>query len=288
MNALEKYNLIVDEDTLKNDLDQLKKAAHESKDSSLYAKMLNLIDLTTLTEIDNEEKIVDMCTKVNAFEENFADLPNVAAICVYPSMVKYVKKHLKEDNINIASVGGGFPASQTFIEIKTEECKRAVEEGADEIDIVIPVGEFLAGKEDLVFQETKAIKEAIGDAHLKVILETGDLTPEQIRKTSLLAMEGGADFIKTSTGKVEVSATHEAMHIMCTAIKDYYDKTGRMVGIKPAGGIREADDALVYYHIVGSILGDKWLNNKWFRFGASSLANSLLQVIREDNKLKFF
>ncbi len=288
MNLLEQYDLSVDQSTMKSDIVQIKDAAQKAEDSSLYAKMLNLIDLTTLTELDNEIKIIDMCNKVNAFEENFSDLPNVAAICVYPSMVKYVKKHLKEKNINIASVGGGFPASQTFIEIKTEECKRAVEAGADEIDIVIPVGEFLAGKEELVYQETKAIKEAIGDAHLKVIIESGDLTPNQIRRTSLLAMEAGADFIKTSTGKVDVSATHEAMHIMCTAIKDYYDKTGRMVGIKPAGGIREAEDALVYYHIVGSILGDKWLNNKWFRFGASSLANSLLQVMREDDKLKYF
>lgn len=279
MKNLEKYALKVDAADVKAELEKIKTTARANQNNETYKSIFNLIDLTTLTETDNEPLIEKMCEKVNKFNAQHHDMENVAAICVYPSMVGYVKKYLKTPGINIASVGGGFPASQTFTEIKTLECKMAVDAGADEIDIVIPVGEFLNGNDTLVYNETAAIKKAIGEAHLKVILETGDLTADQIRKTSLITMEAGADFIKTSTGKVAVSATHEAMYIMCAAIKDYYNETGRMVGIKPAGGIREADDSVIYYEIVKTVLGEKWLNNKWFRIGASSLANSLLHKI---------
>lgn len=287
MENLKNYKLDVDIVNVQSKLQTIKANSANNCNKDGYKKIFNLIDLTTLTETDNEKGIEKMCTQVNNFSANYSEMNNVAAICVYPAMVGYVKKHLKTANINIASVGGGFPASQTFTKIKVEECKMAVDAGANEIDIVIPVGEFLAGNDQLVSDETAEIKKGIGSAHLKVILETGDLTPQQIRKASLLAMEAGADFIKTSTGKVAVSATHEAMYIMCEAIKDYYEATGRMVGIKPAGGIREADDAAIYFEIVKTVLGDKWLNNKLFRIGASSLANSLLQKI-EGTTEKYF
>lgn len=279
MKNLKNYELNVNVEKTNTELEKIKNKVSSNLNKDTFKKVFNLIDLTTLTETDNEALIEKMCTKVNDFKSKHSEMDNVAAICVYPAMVGYVKKHLKKPDINIASVAGGFPASQTFTEIKTAECKMAVDAGANEIDIVIPVGEFIAGNEQLVFDEVMAIKKQIGDAHLKVILETGDLTPNQIRKTSLIAMEAGADFIKTSTGKVAVSATHEAMYIMCEAIKDYHNTTGRMVGIKPAGGIREANDSAIYYEIVKTVLGERWLNNQWFRFGASSLANSLLHEI---------
>lgn len=288
MEILQKYDLSVDTNVVAEKIDSVKRKASSGGNQTTLNAILNMIDLTTLTEIDNEGKIQGMCIKVNQFSQHYSDASNVAAICVYPSMVPYVKKHLKIENIGIASVGGGFPASQTFISIKEEECKMAVEAGATEVDIVIPVGEFLAGNDQVVFEETKRIKSAIGKAHLKVILETGDINAEQIRRASLLAMEAGADFIKTSTGKVSVSATHEAMAIMCDAIHDYYKQTGRKVGIKPAGGIREVDDALVYYGIVENTLGETWLNNELFRFGASSLANKVLQALAKDDSVQYF
>jgi deoxyribose-phosphate aldolase len=288
MDVLGKYNLAVTLDKVKADIEQWKSQVNAIKSEDVLSTCLNLIDYTTLTELDNEPKIIEMCEKVNHFAGQYSSYKNVAAMCVYPSMVPYVKKHLKAPKVNIAAVGGGFPASQTFTSLKVDECKMTVEAGANEIDIVIPVGEFLNGNDQLLFEETKAIKEAIGTAHLKVILETGDLNPVQIRRASLLAMEAGADFIKTSTGKVAVSATHEAMHIMCEAIADYYKETGRKVGIKPAGGIRETDDAIVYYLIVKNILGEDWLNNELFRFGASSLANSILQDLTKDSELNYF
>lgn len=288
MELINKYNLSVDTEKVQSDIENWKAQVESFKTKEILTQCLNLIDYTTLTELDNEPKIIEMCNKVNQFPAQYSNYKNVAAMCVYPSMVPYVKKHLKTPKINIAAVGGGFPSSQTFTSIKADECKMAVAAGADEIDIVIPVGEFLNGNDKLLFEETKAIKEAIGNAHLKVILETGDLNSEEIRRASFLAMEAGADFIKTSTGKVAVSATHEAMHIMCEAISDYYKETGRKVGIKPAGGIRASNDAIVYYLIVKNILGNDWLNNELFRFGASSLANSILQDLAEDETLKYF
>jgi len=207
-------------------------------------------------------------------------MPNVAAICVYPLLVPVVKKHLTASNVGIASVAAGFPASQTFLDVKTLECKRAVIEGATEIDTVITLGEFLEGNYDYTYREVAAEKEACEDAHLKIILESGSLrSMKEIRIASLVSMEAGADFIKTSTGKTEPAATPEAVYVMCCAIRDYYQKTGRMVGIKPAGGIITASDALIYYQIVKTVLGEKWLNNRWFRLGASRLANNLLTDI---------
>jgi len=207
-------------------------------------------------------------------------MPGIAAICVYPTLVSVVKEKLDNPLVNIASVGGGFPASQTFTNIKLMEIEQAIAQGAEEIDIVLPVGKFLGNDLEYVEYEIQVIKERIGTVHLKVILETGSLKDYAlIRKASFLAIMSGANFIKTSTGKVSPGATPEAMVVMCQAIKDYYNKTGKKIGIKPAGGISDTQTALLYYAIVEEILGDDWLNSERFRIGASRLANSLLAEI---------
>ena len=201
----------------------------------------------------------------------------MAAICVYPELVAVVKDKLDNPLISVAAVGGGFPASQTFTNIKVMEIEQAIEQGAEEIDIVMPVGKFLMDDVDYVDYEIQVIKQRMGPVHLKVILETGSLKElSLIRKASLLAIGAGADFIKTSTGKISPGATPEAMIVMCTAIKDYYNRTGRKIGVKPAGGISDTHTALLYYHIVKEILGKEWLNPERFRIGASRLANRIL------------
>ncbi|WP_282015744.1 deoxyribose-phosphate aldolase [Marinifilum flexuosum] len=253
---------------------------------SLYSvenlkKNFSLIDLTTLNSTDTHERAKSFADNVNNFRNDF-DMPNVAAICVYPYQVPTLNENLKAEGVNIASVAGVFPSSQSYIEVKALECKMAVEKGADEIDIVISIGAFLAGDYQTVFDEIVAQKEACGKGHLKVILETGELkTATNIRTASILAMEAGADFIKTSTGKVPVNATLEAAHIMTQAIAEYHEKTGRMVGFKPAGGISTAKDAIEFYSISNRNLGEKWLNNEYLRIGASSLANNLLTEIHK-------
>ena len=278
----------ITDEQVKQEMEQLLSAHFEENNTlEVYKRCFNSIDLTSLKETDTEEEIRSMVEKVNNFEENFPDIPNVGAICVFPSMVSTVKATLTEP-IGIAAVSAGFPASQTFIEVKVAETAMCVMEGATEIDVVISVGKFLAGKYDEVFEELTEIKSACRDAHLKVILETGALkTAANIKKASVLAMAAGADFIKTSTGKIPVAATPEATFIMCTAIKEWNEKTGAKVGYKPAGGIATAEDAVKHYTLVKEILGDEWLNNKMFRFGASSLANKLLSSIRQE-EVKYF
>ena len=278
----------ITDEQVKQEMEQLLSAHFEENNTTeVYKRCFNSIDLTSLKETDTEEEIRSMVEKVNNFEENFPDIPNVGAICVFPSMVSTVKATLTEP-IGIAAVSAGFPASQTFIEVKVAETAMCVMEGATEIDVVISVGKFLAGKYDEVFEELTEIKSACRDAHLKVILETGALkTAANIKKASVLAMAAGADFIKTSTGKIPVAATPEATFIMCTAIKDWNEKTGAKVGYKPAGGIATAEDAVKHFTLVKEILGDEWLNNKLFRFGASSLANKLLSSIRQE-EVKYF
>ena len=241
---------------------------------------LSLIDLTTLNSVDTQAKGARFAENVNNFNANFPDLPNVAAICVYPSLVKTVASTLKCPGVGVASVAACFPASQSFIEVKELECRMAVEAGATDIDIVISQGAWLAGDVQTVFDEIKAIRKAVGNAHLKVILETGVLrSPEDIWNASIVAMEAGADFIKTSTGKLEPAATPEAIYVMCEAIKAYAAKTGRKVGIKPAGGMTVSEDALLYMAIVEAVLGADWLNNRMFRLGASRMANNILSDI---------
>ena len=278
----------ITDEQVKQEMEQLLSAHFEENNTTeVYKRCFNSIDLTSLKETDTEEEIRSMVEKVNNFEENFPDIPNVGAICVFPAMVSTVKATLTEP-IGIAAVSAGFPASQTFIEVKVAETGMCVMEGATEIDVVISVGKFLAGKYDEVFEELTEIKSACRDAHLKVILETGALkTAANIKKASILAMAAGADFIKTSTGKIPVAATPESTFIMCTAIKEWNEKTGAKVGYKPAGGIATAEDAVKHYTLVKEILGDEWLNNKLFRFGASSLANKLLSSIRQE-EVKYF
>jgi deoxyribose-phosphate aldolase len=223
-----------------------------------------------------------MCEKVNGFETSFPGYKNVAAICVYPSFVELVKNTLNNKKFNIASVTGGFPSSQTFIAVKLAETTIAVEKGATEVDMVISVGKFLEKDYQKVSDEIVLIKTAAGKAHVKVILETGAIPSyNEVYLASMLAMEAGADFIKTSTGKMEPAATPEAVFVMVNAIKEYVSKTGRMVGIKPAGGVVTPEQALVYFTIVKDVLGEKWLNAEYFRLGASRLANNLLSKIQE-------
>lgn len=242
--------------------------------------LFSLIDLTSLNTQDTEKDIEIMCLRVNEFSNHFPGIENVGAICVYPSLVAAVKQHLTATSVGIASVSAGFPSSQTFLKVKELECKMAVEAGATEIDIVISVGKYLANDLSSMKSEISRIKKAIPQVKLKVILETGLLPgPQDIYRASVTSLEAGADFIKTSTGKVHPAATPEAVLVMCHAIKEYFHKTGKKAGIKPAGGISTANDALEYASIVQSVLGENWLNPGLFRIGASRLANHLLSDI---------
>jgi deoxyribose-phosphate aldolase len=241
---------------------------------------LSLIDLTTLNATDTVEHVRNFTQKVNDFPAHFEELENVAAICVYPNMVSTAETTLQLPEVNIAAVAGGFPSSMTFTSVKVQETKLAVKAGADEIDIVLALNHFLAGEYQKTHDDISAIKACLGDIPLKVILETGALkTPENIWKASLLAINAGADFIKTSTGKTEPGATLMAAYIMCSAIKWHYEETGEKIGFKAAGGIVTPGDALQYFSIVKEILGEEWLTPKLFRIGASRLANNLLSDI---------
>lgn len=268
---------------------EVKSKVQDYKRKNILIDILNLIDLTSLNGTDTIGKIKSMTEKVNNFSKEFPKYKNVAAICVYPALVPVVKENLIDKSVKIAAVGAGFPASQTFLSVKAAECDLTVQKGADEIDIVLSLGSFLEKDLEKTAYEVKIIKSAIKEAHLKVILETGELkTIENIFLASLLSMEAGADFIKTSTGKTSISATPEAVYTMCSAIKTYYLKTGRKVGIKPSGGMTVAEDALLYYLIVNEVLGEEWLNNKLFRIGASRLANNLLKdILSFDKKTDF-
>ena len=276
------YDCNLNDDDIKNDIDRII-AAHyaENNNKEVYKQCLSQIDLTSLNGTDTDAEIIAMVEKVNGFKAAYPTLPNVGAMCVYPSLVPVVKAHLTE-NIGIAAVSAGFPASQTFIEIKVAETGMCVMEGATEIDVVISIGKFLEGKYQEVSEELSEIKAACREAHLKVILETGALkSASNIKKASILSMASGADFIKTSTGKIPVAATLEATYIMCQAIKEWFEKTGVKISYKPAGGIVTTEDAVKHYTLVKEILGAEWLNNTMFRFGASRLANNLLSSIEE-------
>ncbi len=282
------YDCNINDDAVKADIDRIIAENYKANDTvEVYKQCLNQIDLTSLNGTDTDAEIIAMVNKVNNFKSAFPHLPNVGAICVYPVLVPVVKEHLKEP-IGIAAVSAGFPASQTFIEIKVAETAMSVMEGATEIDVVISIGKFLENKFEEVFEELTEIKAACREAHLKVILETGALqTGSKIKKASILAMSAGADFIKTSTGKIPVAATLEATYVMCKAIKEWNEKTGVKVAYKPAGGIVTTDDAVKHYTLVKAILGNEWLNNSMFRFGASRLANNLLTSI-EGKDVKYY
>ena len=261
---------------------------HENDTPEVKKFLLGSVELTTLKTTDSEESVMAFTEKVNQFDDAYPDLPHVATICVYPNFAKTVAETLEVDGVEIACVSGSFPSSQTFTEIKIAETALAIKDGATEIDMVMPVGKFLSGNYEDVADEIAEMKAVCGEHKMKVILETGCLkTASNIKKAAIIAMYGGADYIKTSTGKVEPAATPEAAYVMCQAIKEYYEKTGIQIGFKPAGGLNSVMDALIYYTIVKEVLGKEWLTNQWFRLGTSKLANLLLSEIlgREE---KFF
>jgi len=258
---------------------QTRSIKNEAKHQGLKM-VLNMIDLTTLEGKDTPGKVRQMCYKAHHLHDTHSGIPSVAAVCVYPTMVGIAKEALKNTSVKVASVSTAFPAGQSSMEVKLTDTRLAVDLGADEIDMVISRGKFLAGDYAFVFDEIAAIKEACGPARLKVILETGELsTLDNVRKASEIAILAGADFIKTSTGKIQPAATMQVTYTMLMAIKDHYDKTGHMVGMKPAGGISTSKLALHNLVMVKEILGSAWLSNEWFRFGASSLANDVLMQL---------
>lgn len=270
-------------------VEKARKAAVRNNNPEVWKVCHSAIDLTSLTETDSVDSIAAFVKKAVEFGAKYPHIPNVATICVYPLFVDTAGIGVEGSDIGVTSVAGGFPASQTFLEVKMLEIAMAVEGGADEIDIVINVGEMLTGEYDRMANDIEIMRAEAGpDVVFKAIIESGALgTPELIRGASLLSMFAGADFVKTSTGKIPVAATPEAAVVMCTAIKDYYVQTGRRVGFKAAGGVRTAEDASLFYTIIETILGKEWLTPSLFRIGASSLANNLISAI-EGRDIKYF
>lgn len=262
-----------------SELGELREIAAKNSTNQMFEKALSCIDLTTLNSTDTIRSVAAFTEKVNRFPEAFPGISNVAAICVYPNMAQTVENTLKVPNVKIAAVAAGFPSSMTFTKVKIEEVSLAVAAGANEIDIVLPLWAFLDGDFETCSNEISAIKKAIGNAHLKVILESGVLNVDQIWQASMLAIGAGADFIKTSTGKLPQAASPEAAFVMCLAIKQHFEETGQKIGFKPAGGIVTPENAMLYLTIVQEILGNDWLTPELFRIGASRLANNLLEKI---------
>ena len=281
--ALNKYNTDLKDDEVTYATNNiLNKYQHENNTKDVKKFLFNCIDLTSLKCTDSDESILKFTEKVNEFVDKYPDLKNVAAICVYPNMAEIVNDGLEADDVKIACVSGGFPSSQTFTEVKVAETAMAIHAGADEIDIVMPVGKFLSGDYESMCDEIEELKAVCGDKTLKVILETGALkSPENIQKAAILALYSDADFIKTSTGKGYPGATPEAVYVMCQTIKKYHSITGRKVGIKVSGGVRTAEEAVRYYTIVKEILGNDWLTKELFRIGASSLVEDIERRLGE-------
>ncbi|MDU1904919.1 MAG: deoxyribose-phosphate aldolase [Dysgonomonas sp.] len=282
LDALKQYNTNLNDADIKEKVEKIiAEKFQENNTQEVYKKLYSCIDLTTLNTTDTKEDVWKFTEKVNDFEGSRSDIDNVAAICVYPNFAETVKEALTAQNVKIACVSGGFPSSQTFPEVKVAETALAVANGADEIDIVLNLGFFLEESYQELAEEISEIKHACRDAHLKVILETGALkTASNIMKASILSLYSGADFLKTSTGKVYEGATLEAAYIMCTAIKEYHQKTGIKAGFKASGGISTTEDAVKFYTVVKEVLGEEWCNNELFRIGASRLANNLLDGIK--------
>ena len=287
--ALAKYNTNINDEEVRQAVKKIiAEKVHENDTPEVKRFLMGSIELTTLKTTDSDDSVLAFTEKVNQFDEAYGELPHVATICVYPCFAKIVSETLEIDGVEIACVSGSFPSSQALIDVKVIETQLAIKDGATEIDIVMPVGKFLSGDYEGVCDDIQQMKEACGDHAMKVILETGCLkTAENIKKASILSMYAGADYIKTSTGKLEPAATPEAAYVMCQAIKEYYDETGIQIGFKPAGGINSVMDALIYYTIVKEVLGEKWLTNKWFRLGTSRLANMLLSELL-GKETKFF
>ena len=288
--ALEKYNCEVsDAEVVAAVKKIIEEKVPENNTPEIKRFLFGSIELTTLKTTDSDESVMAFTDKVNKFDAEYPALPHVATICVYPCFAKIVHDTLEVEGVEIACVSGSFPSSQALIEVKVAETALAVKDGATEIDIVMPVGKFLAGDYESLCDDINELKQTCGEnVAMKVILETGCLrNASDIKKASILSMYAGGDYIKTSTGKEKVSATPEAAYVMCQAIKEYYDETGIQIGFKPAGGINTVMDALTYYTIVKEVLGEKWLTNKWFRLGTSRLANLLLSDL-EGHDVKFF
>lgn len=288
--ALRKYNTNLDDAAVREAVRKIIAEKVPENDTMDVKKFLfGSIELTTLKTTDSDTSVLAFTERVNDFDNEYPDLPHVATICVYPCFAKTVSESLEVDGVEIACVSGSFPSSQARIEVKVAETALAVADGATEIDIVLPVGKFLFGDYEGVCDDIAEMKAACGESvPMKVILETGALkTASNIKKASILSMYAGADYIKTSTGKMEPAATPEAAYVMCQAIKEYYDETGIQIGFKPAGGINSVMDAIIYYTIVKEVLGEKWLTNKWLRLGTSRLANMLLSELKGE-QIKFF
>jgi deoxyribose-phosphate aldolase len=287
--VLELKNVAVDQVGIVERTERFTKRSikNESKMQGLLLA-LNMIDLTTLEGKDTAGKVKQMCYKAMHLHDVHPGLPTVAAVCVYPSMVKIAKNELKGSGVKVASVSTAFPSGQAPMSVKIDDTKFALDQGADEIDMVISRGKFLSGDYQFVFDEIASIKEACGKARLKVILETGEIGNfDNVRKASDIAIQAGADFIKTSTGKISSAANMPVTLVMLQAIKDHYDQTGVMIGMKPAGGISTAKQALHYLVMVKETLGNEWLSNEWFRFGASRLANDILMQIMKQNSGRY-
>ena len=285
--ALSLYDCNISDEEVREAVKKIRaERVHENDTPEVKKFLMGSVELTTLKTTDSEESVLAFTEKVNQFDETYPDIPHVATICVYPCFAKTVSETLEVDGVEIACVSGSFPSSQTFPEIKIAETALAIKDGATEIDMVLPVGKFLSGNYEDVADEIAEMKAVCGDHKMKVILETGCLkTASNIKKAAILAMYGGADYIKTSTGKLEPAATPEAAYVMCQAIKEYFTKTGIQIGFKPAGGLNSVMDALIYYTIVKDVLGERWLTNQWFRMGTSRLANLLLsEIVGEETK----
>ena len=281
LDTLNKYDVNLSDEEIAQEVQQIIADNYDANNTKEVLKLsLSCIDLTSLNPTDNEERITEFTQRVNRFEEEYPELDNVASICVYPNFAEVVSTNLDVSEVHTTVVAAGFPSSQTFDEIKVAECSLAVAAGADEVDIVINVGQMLAGQYEEMCDTIQECKAACRNAVFKVILETGALkTAQNIAKASVLAMYAGADFIKTSTGKISVAATPEAVLVMAKMIKQYYELTGNRVGLKVAGGVKTPEDAVKYYSIVKAVLGDEWLNSDLYRIGASSAANNLLSAI---------
>ena len=287
--ALSKYNLNISDEEVKEAVKKIiTEKVHENDTLEVKKFLMGSVELTTLKTTDSDESVMAFTERVNQFDAEYPDLPHVATICVYPRFARTVAETLEVEGVEIACVSGSFPSSQALIEVKTVETALALKDGATEIDMVMSVGAFLSGDYETVCDEIQQMKETCGDQKMKVILETGCLkTAANIKTASILAMYSGADYIKTSTGKLEPAATPEAAYVMCHAIKEYYDETGIQIGFKPAGGLNSVMDALIYYTIVKEVLGEKWLTNQWLRLGTSRLANMLLSEVTGE-EVKFF
>ena len=282
--AIASFSVPTDDAVIAQEVSQLL-AQHvdENRKNEVYQFMLNCIDLTTLSSTDTQSSVRKFVQRVNDFDNNYPQYKNVAAICTYANFADVVRNALDVDAVKVAVCSANFPSSQAHLEVKTAETALAIADGADEVDIVFNLGLYFDNNYEDLCDEISEIKQACGDKHLKVILETGALkTAEHIRNASVLAMYSGADFIKTSTGKIYDGASVEAAYVMCRCIKEYYEKHGEIIGFKASGGISTTEDAIKYYTIVKEVLGEKWLTNEYFRIGASRLANALFIDITND------